>query len=527
MKRRDFLGKSIASGILPIALNGYSIRALAENPIIQFLGKAGNEDRVLVLIQLNGGNDGLNTVIPIDQYSNLNNARSNVIIAQNKILGLTGTSATGLHPSMTDFRTMYNNGLVSIIQSVGYPSPNYSHFRSTDIWLTASDSNKYVNEGWMGRYLNLKYPGYPGNYPNTNDPDPPAIQIGAMISPALQGTSTSFGMSITDPNSFYQFINGTVDAAPNTPAGHELTFVRLVAQQTQAYSGSIKTAATKNTPANKSTLYSTAGQNSLSDQLKIVAQLIAGGLKTRVYMVSLGGFDTHSTQVVTGATETGAHAVLMQKISQAANAFQDDLKQFGIEDRVLGMTFSEFGRRIKSNGSLGTDHGAAAPLFIFGKKVKGGIYGTNPIIPTTVTTSDNVPMQFDFRSVYLSILKDWFEVSDTDLNNIMFKNFPSINFIDVKTNSLAEADFAQVESLSNYPNPAAYNTVIRFNTSGGNIKIRLFDSTGKEIAILSEGHFARGQHEVNVNVESFTNGMYYYQLQSGSKQMMKSMVIAR
>lgn len=528
MKRRDFISKSIASGILPVVINGFGVKALADNPLVQFLGKAGNDDRVLVLIQLNGGNDGLNTVIPLDQYSNLSNARSNILIQQSKVLSLSGTSATGLHPGMGELRSMYNNGLVSIIQSVGYPNPDYSHFRSTDIWLTASDSNQYFNDGWMGRYLDTKYPAFPTGYPNATYPDPPAIQIGAMVSPAFQGGAASLGMSITDPTSFYQFVSGTVDPAPNTPAGHELTFVRLVAQQTQAYSGSIKAAATKNTPANKSTLYPTSGQNTLSDQLKIVAQLIAGGLKTRVYMVTLGGFDTHSTQVDTSGTDVGTHATLLQRISVAVNAFQDDLTKFGIQDRVLGMTFSEFGRRIKSNASLGTDHGAAAPMFIFGSKVKAGIIGNNPVIPASASVNDNVPMQYDFRSVYSTILKYWFEVSDTDLNTVMKKNFTTLDFINTSPGTgIAETDFAEVETLDNYPNPASSSTTIRFNTTGGNIQIRLFDSTGKEIGVLEEGYFARGRHEVNIDVSGFRNGLYYYQLQSGNKQLMKSMLVTR
>ena len=528
MKRRDFLGKSILAGISPVFINGWSVKALAENPLVQFLNKAGNEDRVFVLIQLNGGNDGLNTVIPLDQYSNLSNARSNILIPESKVLALSGNAATGLHPAMSEMRGMYDNGLLSIVQSVGYPNPDFSHFRATDIWLTGADSNQTLETGWMGRYLDTKYPNFPNNYPNTNFPDPPAIQIGALVSPALQGSAASLGMSITDPSSFYQFVSGTVDAAPNTPAGHELTYLRLVAQQTQAYSGSIKTAATKNSPANKSTLYPAAGQNSLADQLKIVAQLIAGGLKTRVYVVNLGGFDTHSIQVsATGGTETGAHATLLQKISQAVNAFQDDLKQFGLQDRVMGMTFSEFGRRIKSNASLGTDHGAAAPLFIFGSKVNGGVYGTNPIIPSTVSVNDNVPMQFDFRQIYATILKNWFEVSDIDTNNILLKNYPTLNFVNTNASGLSEAKSAEIGFIENYPNPVSSATTIRFSCSEGYVIIKLYDGMGREILTINEGNYNRGTHEIVLDASSLRNGNYYYLVQSEGKQMMKTMIVLR
>ncbi len=526
MKRRDFLQKAITASALPLFINGFPIQTLADNPIVQYLGKAGAEDRVLVLIQLNGGNDGLNTVIPIDQYSKLVVARQNILIQQNKILALTGTQATGLHPSLSEVRNLYDNGLVNIVQSVGYPDPNFSHFRATDIWLTGSDSNVNEETGWMGRYLETKFDGFPTNYPNTNYPDPPAIQIGALVSPALQGHQASLGMSITDPTSFYQFVNGTVDTAPNTPAGHELTYVRLVAQQTQQYSGTIKAAADKAT--NLSTLYPTAGTNSLADQLKIVAQLIAGGLKTQVYMVSLGGFDTHAGQTDASSTESGIHANLMQKISQAVNAFQDDLKKLAVDDRVLGMTFSEFGRRIKSNDSLGTDHGAAAPLFIFGKNVKPGITGNNPIIPSTVTVNDNVPMQVDFRSVYASILKYWFNVSDSELSPMLLnKTFPLLDIIANGSSSVTNATEAKIGILENYPNPASTQTTIKFSCSGGYVKIRLYDNIGREILTIAENDYIKGTHEVILNTESLKNGTYYYQVQQDASQLMKTLIVAK
>ena len=526
MKRRDFIQKAITASALPILINGFPVQALADNPIVNFLGKSGVEDRVLVLIQLNGGNDGLNTVIPIDQYSKLVLARQNILIQQNKVLALTGNTVTGLHPSLSEVRGLYDNGMVNIVQSVGYPNPNFSHFRATDIWNTGSESDVVEETGWLGRYLDTKYTNFPTNYPNINFPDPPSIQIGASISPVLQGKNVSLGMSITDPTSFYQFITGTVDTAPSTPAGHELTYVRLVAQQTQQYSGTIKAAADKAT--NVSTLYPTAGLNSLADQLKIVARLIAGGLKTQVYMVNLGGFDTHSAQTDATLTETGSHANLMQKISQAVNAFQDDLKKLAVEDRVLGMTFSEFGRRIKSNSSLGTDHGAAGPLFIFGKKVKPGITGFNPIIPASVTVNDNVPMQIDFRAVYASILKYWFKVSDAELSPLLLnKTFPLLNIIADGSSNTVEIESAKIGVLENFPNPVIDQTTIRFTCSGGYVKIRLFDNIGREVLTIAEDNFSKGTHEVIMQADSLRNGTYYYQVQQGASQLMKTMIIAK
>ncbi|MES2779675.1 MAG: DUF1501 domain-containing protein [Bacteroidota bacterium] len=525
MNRKDFLRKSITGGLAPVVINGMGVKAFAENPLMQFLGKATHDDRVLVLIQLTGGNDGINTVVPLDQYSNLMAVRGNIAIPENKILSMTGTLKTGLHPGMPELRTMYDNGMVSVIQSVGYPNPNYSHFRATDIWLTGSDADQTLDTGWMGRYLDQEYIDFPTGYPNANYPDPPAIQIGYLISPAFQGDDASLAMSITDPTSFYQFVTGTVDPAPNTPAGHELTFLRLVAQQTQEYSAVIKAAAGKAT--NLSTLYPTTGQNSLADQLKIVAQLVAGGLKTKVYMVSIGGFDTHADQVVSGATDTGNHAKLMSQISVAVNAFQDDLKKLNIADRVLGMTFSEFGRRIISNDSLGTDHGAAAPLFLFGTLVNGGLLGSNPVIPASATVNDNIPMQYDFRSVYSTILKNWFGVTDVELNNTMLKPYPILNFINTSATGISESDLLNPQSVSNYPNPCNEYTTIQFNSRGGLLRVSLYDSSGKLLEVLNEATYPEGDSKLTVNTAKLATGLYYYQIQQGSAQVMKNMLVSR
>ena len=378
MKRRTFLRNRIpAATILPVVVNGLSFRAYgSESPLFSLLGTSTDTDHVLVIMQLNGGNDGLNMVIPIEFYSNYFNARRNIAIPQNRILPIDGNTKTGLHPAMTGLQHLYNEGELAIVHAVGYPSPSFSHFRATDIWMSASDSTQNITSGWAGRYLNAEYPNYPNGYPNSVMPDPLAIQIGSVTSMTLQGPAVNMGMSISDPNSFYNLVNGVEDPAPDTPWGKELKYIRLVSQQTQQYAQVIKDAASKVT---QQSAYPSG--NGLADQLRIVARLVKGGLKTRVYMVSFGGFDTHSSQVNATDTTTGTHATLLMRVSDAIKAFMDDLKYLEIEDRVVGMTFSEFGRRIKSNSSLGTDHGAAAPLFVFGKNVSPGVVGNNPVIP--------------------------------------------------------------------------------------------------------------------------------------------------
>ena len=468
MKRRDFLGKTLPAGVLlPSLLSGFSLKAFGSSSLLAAITAASEEtDHVLVIIQLNGGNDGLNMVIPLEYYDNLALARQNIILPQNKIIKL-GNFNTGIHPKMTGLGDLYQDGKVQVIQSVGYPTPNFSHFRATDIWETGSASDQVLSTGWAGRYLGQEYPNFPVGYPNSVMPHPLAIQIGSFLSPAFQGPTLNMGMAISDPVNFYNLLNGIQSPAPNTNAGKELTYIRQVSQQTQQYASVIKDAANK---VKVQGTYPTG--NSLADQLKVVARLIGGGLKTRMYMVNIGSFDTHANQVVGNATDTGTHATLLLKVSDAIKAFMDDLKAMGVSKRVAGMTFSEFGRRIKSNAGGGTDHGAAAPVIVFGDAVQGGVLGTNPIISASTSVNDNIPMQYDFRSVYATLLEKWFCVDRTTLDSVMLKNFQSLPIIRTGTNCMSTKTTAVNQEsgknlITNYPNPFSSSTTIKYVSKGG------------------------------------------------------------
>jgi uncharacterized protein (DUF1501 family) len=529
MKRREFLGKS-AAVTLPALISGYSVKAFNENsPLVKALMGTGTDtDHVLVIIQLSGGNDGLNMVIPISTYNLYNAARTNIAIPENKILRLNGYDKTGLHPSMPGLQSMYNDTQLKIIQAVGYPQPNFSHFRATDIWMTASNSNQEVYTGWAGRYLNYEYPNFPNGYPNTNVPDPLAIQIGSIAALTTQGPSVNMAMSITSATSFYQLINGTSDPVPATKAGKELSYIRNVAKQTQQYGKTIADAAAKVT---QQSTYPT--NNSLADQLKIVARLIKGGLKTRVYMVSTTGFDTHSLQTTIADTTVGNHATLLGRVSSAVKAFQDDLKFLQIEDRVVGMTFSEFGRRIKSNSSVGTDHGAAAPMFIFGKPVQGGMLGDNPTIPTVVNVNDNIPMQYDFRSVYTTLLEKWFCLPKETLQALFPANInaqlQSLPLIKGNACTTTVQNNAGVSSITNSPNPFTANTTITFNTEGGHTLIQIMDNSGRLIMDLLEKDYPAAAKGITIpfNAGHLPSGIYYARFQNGATQQVRPMLKVR
>ena len=528
MKRRKFISALSAATVLPSLLDGFSFKTFAASPLLQALANSTNNDHVLVLIQLNGGNDGLNTVIPLDQYSQLAAARNNILIPSAQVLALNGTIATGLHPSMSGFQQLYNNGLANIIQGVSYPSPNFSHFRATDIWLSGSDSSQVLSTGWAGRYLDYEYPNFPVGYPNATVPDPLALEIGSTISLALQGPAVSMGMSITNPTNFYNLINGIQDPAPNTNYGKELTYIRQVSQQSQAYSTVITTAA--NNITQQSASYPAAGTNSLADQLKIVARLIAGGLQTKIYMVNLGGFDTHSAQAGTDTT-TGTHATLLSKLSVAISAFMDDLNYLSVANRVVGMTFSEFGRRIISNGSTGTDHGVGAPMLLFGNSVQNGILGNNPIIPSGATVNDNVAMQYDFRSVYASVLNEWFCVPQGDLNQIMLQNFQLLPIIQSNACSVTgihELNQQAGENLVwNHPNPFTSSSYISFKSKGGHVLLQVFNTEGQLIKTIADGDYAEGTYKLWYENEGRAAGIYYLRLQNEAIQQVKNMVVVQ
>lgn len=523
MKRRSFLRTGAGLATLPVVLDGLNVSAYARSPLLEALDAAPCQDRVLVLIQMAGGNDGLNTVIPLDQYGLYKNARANIAIEEAKALKL--TDAVGLHPQMGLMSQMYTNGMMRVVQAVGYPVPNYSHFRSTDIWLSASDAEQVISTGWMGRYLEQAYPGFPSGYPNASMPDPLAIQIGTVISPGLEGTNANMGMAFTDPTTYFNITNQNTPVSVGRRAGSELRYIRDVGQQIEKFANPVKAAAAK--AKNKSGKYPAVRTNPLADQLKIVAQLIAGGLKTKIYIVTHTGFDTHSYQTTGGAGSPVPHGTLLEQMSVAIDAFQDDLKLLGVQDRVLGMTFSEFGRRIASNASGGTDHGAAAPIFLFGTSVKKGVLGQNPTIPAKPTSEDNIPMQYDFRSVYSTILQKWFCVDAATTKDLLFRDFGTLDMLTTGATTSVIDDLADMGlALQLGPNPAHSFVNVAFAAPAGEVSLSLFDGTGQQIVSHVANH-SNGTATLALDVSAIPPGQYYVRLGYAGAAVVKPVVVVR
>jgi uncharacterized protein (DUF1501 family) len=516
MKRRNFIQAS--SFLLPSLFGSLSARAFAApaSPLMQALFQtADNNDRVLVVIQLSGGNDGLNTVIPLDQMARYQSIRSNIALTESKILKLDGYSATGLHPAMTGMQQLFNEGKVSLVHSTSYNNPSFSHFRANDIWFTAVDSNQTSSNGWLGRYIETRYTGYPTGYPNTQNPDPMAIQIGYLSSTALLGSDQSVAVALPDPDTFARLVGDKPNTTPggvdvSIAAGRNIQFLRQQQVSSVAYAGQIQKAAGK---GKNQVTYPTG--NSLADQLKIVARLIHGGLQTKVYYVTLGGFDTHASQTDLADTSIGAHANLLKNLSDGVALFQRDLKTMGIEDKVIGMTFSEFGRRADSNNSRGTDHGWAAPMFVFGSGVKTQVIGKNPNLSDL--QNNNIKIQTDFRQVYAAILEDWFEASDSTETAVLLRNFEPVSIFRRSAITAIEPSAAD---FMVYPNPAVGGEMTLTSPVFAQKieQIQLSDLAGRQQSASAQ---RRSSTEIQVDLRQVPTGRYVVQVQVAGQVLSK------
>ncbi len=461
MKRRSFIQRSLALAAAPMMLNGIPIRSMASSLSTQAFTCEEIADRVLVLVQLHGGNDGLNTIVPIDQFSTYATLRPNIGLpdtGSRRVINLDATlplaDQVGLHPEMTAIKSLYDQGLVNVIQGVSYPNNNKSHFKAKDDWMTGSDNTLNHDSGWVGRYLDYRYPNFPSGYPNAQLPDPLGLELGSnSISLGFhQDNGTAMGLALSgDPGTFFNLVSGVGGLPPSSlPASHygtRLRYVMDIEANGNAYAQRINSVYALGTNASSvtyPTVYpGTTNKNELAPQLQTVARLISGGSKTRVYLVRLTGFDTHVAQTDTTDPTIGTHAVLLHHLSEAVKAFQDDLVAQGLEDRVMTATFSEFGRRAAENGSTGTDHGTLAPMIIFGKGVSGGVTGTN--VDLSNLNGNNLQgLQNDYRQVFTTLLQDWLGASSTALQHTQFGSFVNQQLQLVNSNYTATATCYQM-----------------------------------------------------------------------------------
>ena len=504
MRRRRFLASSAA---LPLAFNRLP-RDLGSLRALTALG-SDPDDRVLVLLQLQGGNDGLNTLIPLDQYDQLATLRPGILLPQNRLAAIDDTRA--LHPAFAEMRALYDEGHLGIVQDVAYPEQNRSHFRSSDIWHTGSASDEVLSTGWVGRALERDHPAFPTGYPNEDFGDPIAVTVGRVVSETCQGTTANFALTVENPFRVTSILEPGGGSSTDTKRGRELDFLRTSVAQANVYGATVKARAEAG-----NTLAEYPEDNRTANALRYVAQMISGGMRTKVYVVSLGGFDTHGAQVDASDKAAGRQADLLAEVSTAVGAFMADLKLLGLHERVIGMTYSEFGRRIRENGSLGTDHGTAAPLFLFGECVRPGVLGANPTIDTAVDEQEGVAMQYDFRDVYGSVLEDWFGVPNEEVRQLLHDTYvklPILRDCSVPVSDTQETAFAKTR-LDATPSPFTTHTRLRFATARrGTVRVSAYDGRGRLLETLFERRLPAGEQDVLVDTSDYPAGPVIFHLQ--------------
>lgn len=545
MKRRNFIKLSSTASVL----------SLLPTDVFALFKSAGMTScpnvnaKKIVLIQLSGANDGLNTVVPINQYDKYAALRPNIKLGNagtaNGIINLDSTltlaNQVGLHPSLTGFKSLYDSGLMRIVQGVGYPSQDKSHFKSTDLWLMGGDgttANNFSDSGWIGRFLENYY----SNFLNANFPL--GIQLGSSENSLGFHGEVEHGMSMNingqDPSGFYSIINGLGGAAPtNIPDseyGNLLKFILDNDTSSNTYAQTISAAF--NSGSNASTYPNT----SLANQLKTVARFISGGLETKVYLVKINGFDTHDLQVPDNTTtHLGTHANLMTQISEAITTFITDLKSQNKGDDVLAVTFSEFGRKAAENGNLGTDHGEIAPMFIFGSSIAPGISGTNVNLSEAVLANNYQiqTVQHDYRRVFGTILQDWFGVNDTTLDLTFYNKTTKSGFANAKianmiktqnvvqpscynTKALGIDNFEIKDEVLVYPNPTSEIVMIQSTNTINSVSIYAMDGRN-----MNTYRNPLTTNDYSIDVQNFAIGIYTLKINTDKGSFSKKIIIRR
>jgi len=392
--RRAFISKSLGVAILGGTMPSF-FGSAANAQALPSLGASIDPNNVLLVIQMGGGNDGLNTVVPYsdDAYHRV---RPAIGIAENTVLKL--DDRIGLNPALAGLDALYKEGRVAIVQGVGYPNPNRSHFEATQIWETASPDRPVTN-GWLGRYLDREIPASTV-HPSDAEHLFPAVSLGDTVPTALIaqhvdvpaiGALNTYGLNVGKDTASKQTASVLYDGAKPGQSPY-LAMVESTARNAMHGGDLLKAKIASYVPAVE------YPKDNFAQQLRLAAQIVGSRIGTRVIFVSIGSFDTHAGQ-------RAQQDRLLGYLGNGLRAFYQDLAAHQLADNVLAMTFSEFGRRVAQNASNGTDHGTAMPLFVVGGKVKGGVYGAHP----SLTDLDHGDLKFatDFRSVYATVLQKW------------------------------------------------------------------------------------------------------------------------
>ncbi|SFR34538.1 Uncharacterized conserved protein, DUF1501 family [Robiginitalea myxolifaciens] len=546
--RRSFLQALGIAGSGSMMLGSNMLTASAPSPLTAAIANAPG-DGILILIRLSGGNDGLSTVIPIEQYDTYANARPNIYIPESKVLKL--TDEFGVPSYMQALESLWGEGSFKAVHGVGYEGQSLSHFTGSDIYantdLTTTGFTG-LDTGWMGRYFENLYPDYLINPPAS----PAAVQIGQYGNLIFQGEETNYAFVASNIDQLEE-IAQTGEQYNLDPTlfgdcmyGDQLRFLRGVANTTYEYSGLIHAAYER---GRNDVEYQ---ENGFARQLALLARLIKGNLGTRVYMISMGGFDTHGNQPL-------AHERLMTNLSVAVKDFYEDLTFTDQDDKVLSMTFSEFGRRIFENGSNGTDHGKAAPTLFFGAGLNGSAFvGDHPSLDNP-NGRGNLEYTMDFRDLYATVLAEWlcvdiplveqhllghpynpvnlgFNCSGVDFDDIAYSDQPPTpptppDSSDPNPNpNPSEEMLDAIVHKPFYPDAAGANPYIRLDMPfTAHVDITLYNILGQKVATLYNEMMLEGSLEINVRDRvpaHLATGKYIYRIGVQDRFMAKSIMVA-
>lgn len=494
MTRRQLLRAVLQAGVtLPFVNYSTLHQAVARDPMIT-LGDTFPplEDRIIVMLRMFGGNDGLNSIVPYtnDIYYRVrrDNPGGSCAVNPDQVLRLSVSDTMGFHPKLLKMHQLFEDGHMAIIQNAGYPQQDLSHFRSTDIWLTASDADVLDESGWLGRYFESKYP----NYHTVTPEHPPAIEFNRSVSRLLHGKKEQYGFA-------YRGLL-PIPEKPGMGSGstkgskNEQDYIRAMQSQAHTYLN-VLTRIESNSVRNT---IEYPGNNSVAADLAHVARLVASGLKSNVYSLTTDNmFDNHERLML-------HHPHALDIIDSAVGAFQQDCENLGIAERVILVLHSEFGRRLAPSGS-GTDHGAAGPVFVIGKNVQGGFYGKDPDL-ANLDKDGNIPFETDFRQIYATLLSSWFGVSVTDI-------FPTLLPHLVNKLSIFESTDESLRELRIAPNPCTTSCMV--SLPGGEINdIRVFSSNGGRREISFRMH---GTYGSEIDVQSLASGAYFVEAISGNQ----------
>ncbi len=540
--RRSFLQALGIAGSGSMMLGSNMLSASAPSPLTAAIANA-NTDNILILIRLSGGNDGLSTVIPIEQYDTYANARPNIYIPESKILKL--TDEFGVPTYMNALEPLWGDGQCKIVHGVGYENQSLSHFTGSDIYANTDLTTtgfEGLDTGWMGRYFENIYPDYIVNPPAA----PAAIQIGNFGSLVFQGEETNYAFVASNIDQLEEIAASGVQYSMdeslfgNCMYGDQLKFLRGVANITYEYSGLINEAYER---GQNQVEYQT---NGFARQLALLARLIKGNLGTKVYMISMGGFDTHGNQPL-------AHERLMSNLSIAINNFYEDIAFTQQDDKVLSMTFSEFGRRIFENGSNGTDHGKAAPTLFFGSGLNGSAFvGDHPSLESP-NGRGNLEYTMDFRDLYATVLAEWLcvpiplvEQHLLDLPyapvNLGF-NCSGVEFPDIAYNDDPPTPPTPDDPLAENPTPELLEAIVHrpfYPTDGtpsiylempfsAHVDIQLYNILGQNVGTVYNEIMMEGSMEINIRERMpmhLSTGKYIYRIQVSDRKMSKSIMVA-